>query len=243
MGPAYKANRKIQVKEWLRSIARDPAQLTQPKVRRICPCCGYEGVFISMRRHLREKRCPNCASRPRDRLLAHAMQTLHIRLEGQRVLHFSPEPNLFRRLLHQPDYVSADIKPSKYARYSVDVTDIGYPEGYFDLIICNHVMEHVADHEKGFAECYRVLKPGGVAFFSVPWYAERETTWYPPETLSEAERDAICGWDHKRLYGADFAAIVARAGFSVDMYSLQGAEADTYRTDVSDPIFIARKPT
>ena len=102
-------------------------------------------------------------------------------------------------------------------------------------------MEHVQDHMTGFRECLRVLKPDGVAFFSVPYYAEREETWYPPEDMPEAEIDRICGLEHKRLYGRDFADIVASAGFDVEMCLLNTEETALFRTDMNDPIFIARK--
>lgn len=241
----YVANRPRQLKEWLHSIKRDPGQIFRRKGRSSCSCCGYKGPFVSLRRSEREddreKRCPNCSSRPRDRLLAYLFAQRHIELEGKHILHFSPEPNLFRRLKNEPHYISGDIKKNKYAAYEVDVTRIPYPDNTFDVIICNHVMEHVQDHMTGFSECLRVLKPDGAAFFSVPYYPEREETWYPPADMPEAEIDKLCGLGHRRLYGRDFTDIVASAGFEVEPCLLSAEEAAIFRTDMNDPIFIARK--
>lgn len=245
MNDIYVANKPKQVKEWLHSIKRDPGQLFRRKQKSRCTCCHYQGAFVSLRKSERaddrEKRCPNCSSRPRDRLLAYLMAEGGISLKGKHILHFSPEPNLFRKLQAEPNYISGDIKKNKYARYEVDVTAIPYPDQHFDVIICNHVMEHVPDHHKGFQECFRVLKDDGVAFFSVPFYDDREETWYPPADMPKAEVDRICGLDHRRLYGRDFASIVATSGFKVEKCHLSPQKTALHRIDENDPIFVCTK--
>jgi 2-polyprenyl-3-methyl-5-hydroxy-6-metoxy-1,4-benzoquinol methylase len=60
------------------------------------------------------------------------------------------------------DYLTADLV-SKRAMVKMDITDIGFPEASFDVIICNHVLEHVLDDAKAMSELYRTLKPGGWA--------------------------------------------------------------------------------
>ena len=42
----------------------------------------------------------------------------------------------------------------------------------FDLFITSDVFEHVMNPEKAFAEIARVLKPGGLHIFTMPWYPE-----------------------------------------------------------------------
>jgi SAM-dependent methyltransferase len=46
--------------------------------------------------------------------------------------------------------------------------DIPYPEGSFDLVFCNNVLEHLPDPERAFAEVARVLRPGGVFLAKTP---------------------------------------------------------------------------
>nr|WP_303829856.1 class I SAM-dependent methyltransferase [Asticcacaulis taihuensis] len=174
--------------------------------------------------------------------MAYLINKRGLELQGKTILHFSPEQPLFHRLKDEPGYISGDIKKNKYAHYEVDVTAIPYPDKHFDVIVCNHVMEHVPDHHKGFAECFRVLKDDGVAFFSVPFYDDREVTWYPPADMPKEEVDRICGVEHRRLYGRDFADIVAVSGFNVASEVLSGEEEALYRTDNNDPIFICTKP-
>jgi SAM-dependent methyltransferase len=51
-----------------------------------------------------------------------------------------------------------------------DVTKLSFPDNHLSLITSNGVMEHVPQDEIGYAECARVLKPGGFLIFTVPLY-------------------------------------------------------------------------
>lgn len=43
-----------------------------------------------------------------------------------------------------------------------------------DLIISNDVFEHVPNPPKAFAECFRVLKPGGVMLATIPFHRGKD---------------------------------------------------------------------
>jgi SAM-dependent methyltransferase len=43
-----------------------------------------------------------------------------------------------------------------------------YPDGYFDVVMSNQVLEHVADHKRFFSETRRSLKDGGVSVHLFP---------------------------------------------------------------------------
>ena len=49
-----------------------------------------------------------------------------------------------------------------------------FPDGAFDLIITQDVMEHVMDPEAAFREIARVLRPGGAHIFTVPLVRKTE---------------------------------------------------------------------
>lgn len=52
-------------------------------------------------------------------------------------------------------------------RYLVmDSQRTGFPDGSFDVVICTHIYEHVPDASRLLREIYRLLRPGGVCFFS-----------------------------------------------------------------------------
>jgi SAM-dependent methyltransferase len=118
----------------------------------------------------------------------------------KKILHFSPEPelkNFFqenKRKFDVEEYSTNDLFGS--AKYQYDITNLGFERGYFDLIICHRVMEHVFDDIKGFEEMKRVLNKNGVINFSVPQNMTRFKTveWY----LSDSTHN-----DHVRQYGMD----------------------------------------
>jgi ubiquinone/menaquinone biosynthesis C-methylase UbiE len=45
-----------------------------------------------------------------------------------------------------------------------------FEDNFFDVIICNHVLEHVKDDQKAMSELFRVLNPKGIAILQVPIY-------------------------------------------------------------------------
>ena len=102
------------------------------------------------------------------------------------------------------------------------------------------MLEHVPADKKAMAECFRVLKVGGLAVFSVP-LSENAKTWEPPEGMPVEEVERICGWDHKRYYGQDFDDKLSEAGFSVTRFCCNEEEKSKFCL-YEDTIFISRKP-
>ncbi len=47
-----------------------------------------------------------------------------------------------------------------------DAMNIKFPKNSFDVVICAHIYEHVPDADRLMAEIHRVLKPGGICYFS-----------------------------------------------------------------------------
>lgn len=241
-------NLSVFAQEYLRAAVRKPSQFMTTRPARLCTICGFEGRFLDVGPRP-EARCPNCSSKERDRIMGLYLRQHGIDMTGKAVLHFSPERPFFRLWQHNPQYVAGDVKISKVANAVVDITAIQFDADHFDYLICHHILEHVPEDAKGMAECYRVLKPGGIAFFSVPLDQNRAETWEPPPGMPAAEIEKICGWDHVRLYGRDFADKLAAVGFSVSEISFTPEQGERHRLTEKhalalqglDRIFVCRK--
>lgn len=117
--------------------------------------------------------CPYCNSFDRERHLFMYFDRLSIwdKIKGARVLHFAPEPQLSRRIeQNQPvEYIKGDLFPANGSIRKTDITAIDFADNTFDLVLANHVMEHVPAYRKAMNEVCRVLKPGGVAILQAPF--------------------------------------------------------------------------
>jgi SAM-dependent methyltransferase len=81
----------------------------------------------------------------------------------------------FRELFDHVTYETADfgqVTNKAYAQldYVCDLTEIPVDESTYDLVLCTQVMEHVPDPLAVLREFHRVLKPGGQAWLSAPFF-------------------------------------------------------------------------
>ena len=113
------------------------------------------------------------------------------------------------------DYTTGDLI-SPWADVKMDVHNIPFPENTFDVVICNHVLEHVDDSDVVMKEFYRVMKPGGWGIFQVPIDLESKTTKEDKSITDPKEREKLY-WqsDHLRLFGLDYPDKLRNAGFKV----------------------------
>ena len=131
------------------------------------------------------------------------------------------------------NYTTADLYAPK-VDVKADILDLPFEDNTFDLIFCNHVLEHIEDDAKAMSELYRVMKPGGMGIFQIPQEIEREKTFEDFSITSPEERAKHFGqYDHVRVYGRDYFDRLRKAGFTVKEidYSsqLSEKEIDTYR--------------
>ncbi|MDH4092448.1 MAG: methyltransferase domain-containing protein, partial [Cyclobacteriaceae bacterium] len=115
--------------------------------------------------------------------------------------------------IHQENYVTADIE-SPLAKVKMDIHHIPFDESTFDVVLCNHVLEHVQDDIKAVAEIHRVLKPGGFAILQVPFFNPLADNTLEDSTITDKrEREKIFGQDdHVRRYGRDYPQRLRRGG-------------------------------
>jgi SAM-dependent methyltransferase len=215
----------------------------------VCPCCdGHFRRFI--RRYGSDALCPRCLSLKRHRLLwLYLRDRSEVRSGDISLLHISPEEALERRLRALPrvQYVSADLNPSSIEIMRADITNMPFAEGTFDIVICNHVLEHVPDDRKAMGELHRVLKPGGHAYMMHPVSTSQERTDEDPTVTDKAERRRRFGQDdHVRRYGRDFIQRNEEAGFEVTVEEYSRTLSDDAVAKYvlgNDRIYVCRKST
>lgn len=199
---------------------RDRHQFAGGKLPRTCPICGHTGIMIGVGHPPRwDSRCARCGSRERHRLLwLWVTEGGGNRLAGKRILHFAPEKALRKALGRNPGYETADLlQPG--VTHRVDITRLPMADGTYDVVIANHVLEHIDDDRQALRELFRVLRPGGLALLTVPLNPTRETTYEDSSIQNPAERNAhFNAPDHRRYYGLDFTDRVSAAGFAVETY-------------------------
>ena len=108
-------------------------------------------------------------------------------------MHFAPEP-VFYELFQPFDYLTADLELTD-VDYQINIENIDFKADSFDLVLCNHVLEHVSEDNKALKELYRILKPSGTAIITVPGNWSRKNT---------IEYDYPDGNGHYRDYGLNF---------------------------------------
>jgi ubiquinone/menaquinone biosynthesis C-methylase UbiE len=131
------------------------------------------------------------------------------------VLHIAPEVCFMKRFekQHGARYITADIE-SPLAKVKADIHQLPFADNAFDAVLCNHVLEHVADDIKAMQELKRVLKPGGWAILQVPFFSPIPETTFEDNTITDKrDREKIFGQDdHVRKYGHDYPKRINASG-------------------------------
>ena len=161
---------------------------------------------------------PSTLSLERHRLL-----WLYLKIETDffsaqsKVLHFAPEQCFLKRFRNMKnlDYTTTDLE-SPIADVKADICDLPFEDNTYDVIFCNHVLEHIPDDKRAMQELYRVMKRGGYGIFQIPQDLSREVTYENDDITDKKKRAEIFGqYDHVRVYGRDYFDKLRAVGFKV----------------------------
>lgn len=194
--------------------------------------------------------CPHCGASDRDRHLALYLRSTGVitRMTGARILHFAPEKHIAELILaNRPSsYVQADKFPTRAGVVEMDLTHIAANDRSFDLIIANHVLEHVDDAQLALAEIYRVLVNGGLAILQTPFASMLTRTFEDAGIQSRTARLHAYGQeDHIRLYGRDIATVFTSKGLvsrvKTHQELLPKIDAMRYGVNPEEPFLLFQK--
>ncbi len=167
--------------------------------------------------NLRRFYCPHCRSIDRERHLKLFFDRLQIWdcFKGA-LLHLAPEPTLGAAILkYGPSrYVTGDLQPKHSSIEKIDIEAIPYPDATFDVVICNHVLEHVNRPAVALSEVWRVLRRSGRFICQTPFARRLSATLEDPLLQSEDDRIFFYAQhNHLRLFGLDIEQLIRQAGF------------------------------
>lgn len=196
--------------------------------------------------------CPRCGGHDRERHVFLYMQATGLldRMLGATVVHFAPEAVLSHwiQAAKPARYLRCDLNPQSETTQRMDITAMSLGPSSVDLLIANHVLEHVPDEHSALHEIHRVLKPGGLAVLQTPYSERLHCTWEDPGiTGEEARLQAYGQEDHVRLYGRDifrrFEHSGLRARTRAHAELLPGIDADRYGINPQEPFMCFEKTT
>lgn len=135
----------------------------------------------------------------------------------QKVLHIAPEQEIMRRLkkVSHLDYITTDLF-SPIVDVKADILHLPFKDNEFDVVLCNHVLEHIIDDQKAMSELYRVMRPQGWGIAQVPLRWNTDVTYEDFNITDPKERQKHFGqYDHVRIYGRDYLDRLRKVGFLV----------------------------
>jgi predicted SAM-dependent methyltransferase len=205
----------------------------------------------------REKtgKCPVCRRIDRERLIyKYVFNSGKINLRGISVLHVAPElpiANKFKEIkeAQKINYQAGDKFEAGYVYdcEELDITKTKYEDNTFDLLICNHVLEHIPNDGDAMREIFRILKPGGKAILQVPISLVLDETYEDLSIVDPKEREIKFGqYDHVRIYGQDYPKRLNSVGFNTEIVNpvdLWGAKTLVHEgINPEEKLYIAVKP-
>lgn len=190
----------------------------RPRFR--CTCCGHESHalhhVVARNRVAWNSACPSCDSRSRHRGLAILLPRLvH---PGARVIHFAPEPVL-RDVLARDGvtYHTADLFLEDVTFPRTDLAQLPFLNESYDVVVCNHVLEHLPEDRAALSHFARILTRDGVAVITVPGDFTRADTLHFTGELENG---------HYRDYGLDFVDRLREHFGQVDVIDLHSFDRD-----------------
>lgn len=208
----------------------------------------YVGVGAGVRKAV----CPVCHSTDRERLVYLFFKDYYF-VENKdkhiKLLHIAPEPNLSKYLMAHTnvEYTAGDKRCNGYTYpdyvRNIDIMDLhDIPDNTYDVLVCNHVLEHVPDDIVAMKELRRVIKPDGIAILQVPYAQKLERTFEDKTILTpEARFEAYGQNDHVRLYGKDYKDRLESAGFRVKINEMSKDYPAKYGLNCNENLFVCYK--
>ena len=239
------AKLRVQIRKLIHKIRagwfRAQEILFPEQMKLYCPCCntrlrrfaagnylGHPELYDPDRyRNTRQDViCPVCGALPRHRILATWCKDHIEELRQVSILYFAPEQSMMSYMKRNGiSCTTADLY--NQADVKTDIQETGFPGESWDVIICNHVLEHVDDFRVALKELYRILRPGGRLICSFPMDPKVDLVEEGTINMTTEERIRRFGQhDHQRVFGMHAYLLLSEAGFEVGIISGEDCPED-----------------
>ena len=224
-----------------------------------CPICEARTAFVSTGGHPRNSYfCLRCESIPRWRALVHVLSSTYPGWRAATIHESSPGGPASAKLRAEAAGYSASYwLPSAVrgvtvdGRRSEDLEQLTLPDASFDVFVTQDVFEHVFDPAKAFREIARVLRPGGLHIFTVPWWPGKPTLVRAVRTSAGVEHLRKPQYHHDpidpngtlvvRQWGDDLMQFIqAASGLATEVYDTQDRRLGL--TGTFQQVFVTRRP-
>lgn len=197
-----------------------------------CPTCGRRTLFLLVDDNVREGLlCARCRAAPRHR---HVSSVLADFLNAESLVYVADNAGPIARAFSSRAGVTLSaFQPGVELGVALDngatcqdLEQLTYADAAFDIVVTEDVLEHVRHPETAFGEIHRVLRPGGVHVFTVPYWVDRPTLTrvdtsgaddvllMEPEWHGDAIRGRILAY---RTFGVDMLADLDRHGLETEI--------------------------
>ena len=195
--------------------------------------------------------CPCCFSSDRDRLIYYFLQS-HFNIQNcstKEILHVAPEKPLWKRWNQWNVNVSGIDKRTRGYKFTygrdvlnADLTDLKFEGNTFDMVVCNHVLEHIPDEPKALQEIHRVLKKDGLAILQVPFSPIRRRKRVISKLFNRAKRIEWVGQhDHVRMYADKPWNDWLQYGFEFVPFEISTLLRMQHKMHATEPLILLRK--
>jgi predicted SAM-dependent methyltransferase len=193
--------------------------------------------------------CPKCYSKDRERLIYLFIQSLlkkNLIGYNSKIIHFAPEKSIEKNLFRKKfsNYITADIFGNN-VDFNLDLQNLSFTQSNFDLVICNHVLEHIDDDTKALENIFNLLSPYGLAILQVPFSKKIKKDFKIDNVDSNEDRLKFYGQeDHVRIYSEiEYVEKLKKAGFKVEIDDMKNYKTHkpSYGLNYLENVFFLKK--
>lgn len=193
-----------------------------------CPCCNknfrkFQNFYYKTNefnhdffyKSYKNTICPVCYSFPRHRIICEYLKSNLNLIKNKKILIFAPEHCITSFLdTYNIKYLTADLYHE--ADYKIDITNINFPNESFEVIVCNHVLEHVSNYKNALKELNRILTKNGILILTTPLNPNSNKTMENNCKNDLLRKQKFGQIDHLRLFGLDIIKTLEKYNFQVD---------------------------